>query len=75
MAISESVIDGSWFKTAVIPHTYSATNLYYLEPGDLVNIENDILGKYVARLIGNRHQKMNKTKEISLSFLTEHGYI
>ena len=74
LTIAESAIDGSWFKAAVIPHTYAATNLYYLESGDLVNIESDILGKYVARLLGDRKQKSTRAEDINLNFLTEHGY-
>ncbi|MGQ9477877.1 MAG: riboflavin synthase [Candidatus Bipolaricaulia bacterium] len=37
------------FEVAIIPHTYRVTNLQDRRPGDLVNIEFDILGKYVAK--------------------------
>ena len=72
LTIAESASDSSWFKAAVIPVTYAETNLSYLEPGDLVNIESDILGKYVARLLGDRQKP--PSPEIDLTFLTEHGY-
>lgn len=39
-------------KTAIIPHTYSATNFQYLKPGDRVNLEFDMLGKFVMRILG-----------------------
>jgi riboflavin synthase len=39
------------FDVAVIPHTAAVTTLGLLEPGDSVNIENDLLGKYVERLL------------------------
>ncbi len=65
---------GTWFTAAVIPHTYSETNLCYLKAGDLVNIESDILGKYVDKLISHRLPIDNKQEEISLAFLTENGY-
>ncbi len=39
------------FDVAVIPHTYRVTNLQDRRPGDPVNIEFDILGKYVAKLL------------------------
>ena len=74
LTIAESARDNSWFKAAVIPVTYADTNLSYLEPGDLVNIESDILGKYVARLIGDRTETKNQIEDISLNFLAEHGY-
>jgi riboflavin synthase len=41
---------------AVIPHTYRVTNLQDRRPGDLVNIEFDILGKYVAKLLGLKEE-------------------
>jgi riboflavin synthase len=36
-------------SVAIIPYTYNHTNIQYLEVGDVVNVEFDILGKYVAR--------------------------
>jgi riboflavin synthase len=38
------------FDVAIIPHTWEATNLRALAPGDLVNLECDMLGKYVVRV-------------------------
>jgi riboflavin synthase len=48
-----ALADGS-FDVAVIPHTASHTTLGALAIGDLVNVEVDILGKYVERLVGAR---------------------
>ena len=42
--------DGS-FQVAIIPYTYEHTNFHCLKKGDIVNLEFDIIGKYVARLI------------------------
>ncbi len=39
------------FSVAIIPYTYGHTNLQQVKPGDLVNLEFDIIGKYVARLM------------------------
>ena len=41
------------FSVAIIPYTYNNTNLKKLNVGDLVNIEFDIIGKYVSRLFKN----------------------
>ncbi len=38
------------FTVAIIPYTYQHTNMQYLKPGDKVNIEFDIIGKYVNRI-------------------------
>ena len=67
--------EGGWFKVSVIPHTYNQTNLCYLKTGDLVNIEGDILGKYVDRLLSVRLSGTNNSENISLEFLAEHGYL
>ncbi len=39
------------FSVAIIPYTYEHTNLQEVKPGDTVNLEFDIIGKYVARLL------------------------
>lgn len=68
------------FKVAVIPHTYDQTNLNNLIPGDWVNLEGDILGKYVEKFLysGTKELVANndiKLDEITPTFLTENGYI
>jgi len=40
------------FKVAIIPYTCANTNIQSVQPGTLVNLEFDIIGKYVARLMG-----------------------
>lgn len=68
--------DGRYFETAVIPHTYKHTSLGHLGVGDPVNIEADILGKYVEKLLRppDSDSPSNNNHDLSLAFLTEHGY-
>lgn len=40
------------FTTAIIPYTYEHTSFHQLKAGDVVNLEFDIIGKYVKRLLG-----------------------
>lgn len=61
------------FAVAVIPHTLSVTTLSDLSPGDTVNLETDLIGKYVARWLSGGVEKINK-EGVSMSFLQEHGY-
>jgi riboflavin synthase len=75
LTIADCDEQGSWFKVAVIPHTYAETNLCYLKSGDLINLESDILGKYVSKLLGHRFGQNSPQEPISLSFLGEHGYL
>lgn len=69
----------NWFKVAVIPLTYDETNLRYLRPGSWVNLEGDILGKYIEKLLdsGSRRNSADNhsANELSPAFLTEHGYL
>ncbi len=41
------------FQVAIIPYTYENTNFRHIRPGSVVNIEFDIIGKYIARLMRN----------------------
>jgi riboflavin synthase len=41
-------------SVAIIPYTHAHTNLQYVRPGDTVNLEFDIIGKYVARMLAAR---------------------
>jgi riboflavin synthase len=45
------------FEVAIIPFTYDLTNFHEFKPGTVVNIEFDIIGKYVARIV---RQQLNK---------------
>ena len=65
---------GSWFTVAVIPVTYAETNLQDLQSGDWVNLEGDILGKYVEKLLGYSSSEGQRSQEIDLAFLAENGY-
>ena len=41
------------FEVAIIPKTWEVTNLSHLKPGDHVNLEVDVIAKYVERLLGH----------------------
>lgn len=74
LTIAECDSNGSWFQCAVIPVTYNETNLSSLQEGNWVNLESDILGKYVNKLLNHRSSNASPD-DISLSFLAEHGYL
>ena len=42
-----------YFEVAIIPKTWEVTNLSHLKPGDGVNLEVDVIGKYIERLLAN----------------------
>jgi riboflavin synthase len=51
VALTIAGLDGDAFEVALVPHTFEVTTLGALEPGDAVNVEVDILAKYVDRLV------------------------
>jgi riboflavin synthase len=62
------------FSIAAIPHTLEVTTLADLSVGDTVNLEADLIGKYVARwMMATRPEIINK-EGLTMPFLTEHGY-
>jgi riboflavin synthase len=64
------------FKVAVIPVTYADTNLRYLRPGSWVNLEGDILGKYVEKFLSSGGRLSSHQEEnITDAFLAENGYL
>jgi len=72
---------GSWFKVAVIPLTYAETNLRYLQPGSPVNLEGDVLGKYVEKFLRLGNPAVEPVASLQTlsgmtdGFLAEHGYL
>lgn len=73
ISLTVSSIKNNEFSIAVIPHTYNNTNLKFLNVGDCVNIETDILARYVEKLLSfgdNRKESL-----ISEAFLQENGFM
>ena len=69
-----SLTDNS-FSIAVIPHTLKETVLYYKKEGDKVNIENDVIGKYVERLLTFKEDNNDSKKSnITMEFLFKNGF-
>jgi riboflavin synthase len=62
-------------QIAVIPYTYEHTNIRDRKPGDSVNLEGDILGKYVERYLAARAGGTGETpSELTVAKLTEQGF-
>lgn len=61
------------FSVSIIPHTTSQTVLSFKKEGDMVNLENDIIGKYVERLLKYDETKSEKSR-ITMDFLAKNGF-
>ena len=72
ISLTVNDVDGSGFEFVVIPHTLKMTNIEHKDVGDTVNLETDILAKYVEKLVTNNKERKSK---VNASFLAEHGFI
>lgn len=52
ISLTVASVSDTGFQVSVIPHTAEETTLLKKRPGDLVNLENDVAGKYVEKLLG-----------------------
>lgn len=52
ISLTVAAVGENWFQVSVIPHTGAETTLLRRKPGELVNLENDVIGKYVEKLLG-----------------------
>ena len=75
ISLTVAKVDKAGFQVSVIPHTGEETTLLEKLPGDLVNLENDVIGKYVERLLGmNRNKEEKKESGITMEFLEKFGF-
>jgi riboflavin synthase len=56
-------LEGGTCTTAIIPHTVEVTNLNSLKPGDLVNLEADLIAKYVEKMMTSELEESTLTVE------------
>ena len=79
ISLTVAKVDDEGFQVSVIPHTGEETILLKKASGDLVNLENDIIGKYVEKLMGigkKEESKLEHEKKtgITMEFLEEFGF-
>ena len=72
VSLTVNAVQGKVFTVNIIPFTAGETTLASLKVGDRVNLEADIIGKYVARLLG---QEAAKGEGVSMEMLARHGFV
>ncbi|MDF2537196.1 MAG: ribE [Herbinix sp.] len=81
ISLTVAYADERQFKVSIIPHTKNITTLLHKKVGDVVNLECDILGKYVERLLSFGGLPMpvigkgDEKPDIDMNFLLRHGFI
>ena len=76
ISLTVAALADEYFEIAVIPKTWAVTNLSHLRPGDAVNLEADIIAKYVERIlkVGARRNEAEQTAGLTLEKLADLGY-
>jgi riboflavin synthase len=72
VSLTVNSCQGHTFMVNIIPHTAQVTTLEDLKVGDRVNLETDIIGKYVARLLG---PDMPPKEGVTPELLARHGFL
>jgi riboflavin synthase len=72
VSLTVARVEDSRLSIAVIPHTWRETALGDLRPGSMVNLEYDLLGKYVVRFLELRE---GSSAGLTTDFLAEHGFL
>ena len=72
ISLTVATVNADRFQVSVIPHTVRMTTLGEKRSGDLVNIENDVIGKYVERLLPARQE--DRKSSVTREFLARCGY-
>ncbi len=75
ISLTVNSCEGELFTVSIIPHTLAVTNLGELKPGDRVNIEVDIIGKYVEKMVMHTPDSAESGSKINSAFLAEHGFL
>ncbi len=71
LTIAKVTVDN--FSVSIIPHTVQETILSHRSDGDIVNIENDVIGKYVEKLMTFEKNKKVESN-ITMEFLMKSGF-
>jgi riboflavin synthase len=76
ISLTVAALADEYFEIAVIPKTWTMTNLSHLRSGDAVNLEADIIAKYVERILtaGARQNEATQTSGLTLEKLADLGY-
>lgn len=75
ISLTVAYVDSSCFKVSIIPHTSQQTTLLTKGLGNTVNLECDVIAKYVEKLMGHDKSKENNVDEINTEMLIKYGFM
>ncbi|HEX8138803.1 MAG TPA: riboflavin synthase [Pyrinomonadaceae bacterium] len=75
ISLTIAALSDEYFEIAIIPKTWALTNLSHLRPGDEVNLEADIIAKYVERILSvGQQEKTDAPSTLTIEKLADLGY-
>lgn len=74
ISLTVAKVSNTDFAVSVIPHTGANTTLLDKKVGDVVNLENDITGKYIEKLLCLSKEEKKPESRITKDFLTKYGF-
>lgn len=76
ISLTVNAVSGARFSLNIVPHTREVTTMADWQPGTRVNLEVDIIARYLERLLlGDRAAQPDAGEGISMAFLAEHGFL
>ena len=76
VSLTVAAVTGTDFSVSIIPHTGAQTILLGKKPGEPVNLECDVIGKYVDKLLHFKDKEESDTgKKVDMNFLAENGFL
>lgn len=75
ISLTVNSCEGDRFSVAIIPHTANLTTMGFRQAGDRVNIEVDLIGKYIEKLVSAGRTKSGEHGPIDQGFLARHGFL
>ena len=74
ISLTVARVETDRFAVSVIPHTAAVTLLGQRRTGDRVNLESDLVGKYVERLLRPAPEEKGQESKLTMEFLSQHGF-
>jgi len=74
ISLTVAKVTDSDFTVSLIPHTREVTNLGSKKTGSPINIETDVLGKYVEKMLQGKREPQQSQSTLTLDFLRENGF-
>ncbi|MCC1497008.1 riboflavin synthase [Alcanivorax sp. 1008] len=76
ISLTVNSVEGAVFSLNIVPHTQKMTTIAEWQPGSKVNLEVDVIARYLERLLmGERAAQSGQSGGISMAFLAENGYL